>query len=86
MLCTAAALAAQAYAAPQAETVASNLSGAAVVSSVVGKLPPLFDTLQERTFYFFWDNANPKTGLVPDRYPTPSFSSTAITRAMFDCF
>ncbi len=37
------------------------------------KLPPLFDDIEERTFRYFWDTADPKTGLVPDRYPTPSF-------------
>jgi hypothetical protein len=40
-------------------------------------LPPLFDDLQERTFHYFWDNADPVTGLVPDRYPTPSSASIA---------
>ncbi len=35
------------------------------------------DTLQERTFDFFWERANPANGLVPDRWPTPSFSSVA---------
>jgi hypothetical protein len=35
------------------------------------------DDLQERTFRYFWDTANPENGLVPDRYPTPSFSSIA---------
>lgn len=35
------------------------------------------DDLQRRTFDFFWKTANPKNGLVPDRYPTPSFSSIA---------
>ena len=35
------------------------------------------DDLQERTFRFFWETANPVNGLVPDRYPTPSFSSIA---------
>src|SRR5262249_14160003 len=35
------------------------------------------DTVQERTFRFFWDSANPRNGLVPDRWPTPSFSSIA---------
>ena len=35
------------------------------------------DTLQERTFRFFWETANPRNGLVPDRWPTPSFSSVA---------
>ncbi|HET7596376.1 MAG TPA: glucoamylase family protein [Burkholderiales bacterium] len=40
-------------------------------------LPPLFDQLEERTFRFFWDTADPVTGLVPDRYPTRSFASIA---------
>jgi hypothetical protein len=42
-------------------------------------LPPdeVLDDLQERTFKFFWETTNPDNGLVPDRYPTPSFSSIA---------
>ncbi len=35
------------------------------------------DDVQHRTFNFFWDTANPENGLVPDRWPTPSFSSIA---------
>lgn len=38
---------------------------------------PLLDDLQERTFHYFWDLADPGTGLIPDRSPTPSFSSVA---------
>ena len=38
---------------------------------------PFLDTLQERTFRFFWESANPRNGLVPDRWPSPSFSSIA---------
>jgi len=37
----------------------------------------LLDDLEERTFRFFWDLAHPASGLVPDRWPTPSFSSVA---------
>jgi hypothetical protein len=37
----------------------------------------LLDDLSERTFRFFWDTANPANGIVPDRYPTPSFGSIA---------
>jgi hypothetical protein len=37
----------------------------------------LLDDLERRTFDFFWRTADPATGLVPDRYPTPSFSSIA---------
>src|SRR4051812_4622529 len=40
-------------------------------------LPAYFDDIERRTFLFFWDTANPKNGLVPDRCPTPSFSSIA---------
>jgi hypothetical protein len=35
------------------------------------------DELQQRTFGFFWETTNPQNGLVPDRWPTPSFSSVA---------
>jgi hypothetical protein len=37
----------------------------------------VLDDLEERTFRFFWETTNPENGLVPDRYPTPSFSSIA---------
>jgi len=35
------------------------------------------DDVQRRTFHFFWDLADPQTLLIPDRAPTPSFSSIA---------
>jgi hypothetical protein len=35
------------------------------------------DTLQHRTFRYFWEAVDPATGLTPDRYPTLTFSSTA---------
>src|SRR5262245_56026052 len=38
---------------------------------------PFLLDLQERTFHFFWDTANVENGLIPDRYPTPSYSSIA---------
>jgi hypothetical protein len=37
----------------------------------------MLDDLERRTFEFFWRTADPATGLVPDRSPTPSFSSIA---------
>ena len=40
-------------------------------------IDPFLVDLQTRTFRFFWETANPQNGLVPDRYPTPSFSSIA---------
>jgi len=38
---------------------------------------PFLSELEERTFRYFWETANPKNGLIPDRYPTPSFASIA---------
>ncbi|HJV94420.1 MAG TPA: glucoamylase family protein, partial [Albitalea sp.] len=40
-------------------------------------LTPLFDDLEQRSFNYFWDTANPQNGLVPDRYPNPPFASIA---------
>ena len=40
-------------------------------------LPPLVEDIERRTFDWFWDLGNPRNGLVPDRWPTPSFSSIA---------
>ncbi len=45
-------------------------------------LPPLdnaalLDDLERRSFAYFWDTTDPATGLVPDRWPTPSFASVA---------
>lgn len=37
----------------------------------------LLEDLSARTFRFFWETANPDNGLVPDRYPTVTFSSIA---------
>ena len=38
---------------------------------------PFLIELQERTFHYFWDTANPRNGLIPDRHPSPSASSIA---------
>jgi hypothetical protein len=37
------------------------------------------DTLERRTFFFFWDLSEPATGLMPDRWPTNSFISVGAT-------
>ncbi len=46
-------------------------------AALADQAAPYLDDLSERTFKFFWDTANPANGLVPDRFPTPSFSSIA---------
>ncbi len=38
---------------------------------------PVINNLERRTFRFFWDTTNKQNGLAPDRYPSPSFASTA---------
>jgi hypothetical protein len=38
---------------------------------------PFLDSLEWRTFRFFWDQTDSATGLSPDRWPTPSFVSVA---------
>ncbi len=45
---------------------------------VAGSADELFlDALERQTFQWFWDLADPVTALIPDRAPTPSFSSVA---------
>lgn len=57
--------------------VKSGEEGHALHSPAARQLDPFISDLEERTFRFFWDTANPRNGLVPDRYPTPSFSNIA---------
>ncbi len=40
-------------------------------------LPAPFDDIERRTFNYFWERTNKANGLVPDRWPTPSFASIA---------
>ncbi len=51
-------------------------AGPAGFSSPAGDLA-LLDDVERRGFNFFWDLADPRTLLIPDRAPTPSFSSIA---------
>lgn len=40
-------------------------------------LDPVLEDVQRRAFRFFWETADPASGLAPDRWPTKSFSSVA---------
>ena len=40
-------------------------------------LPAFYEDIERRTFNWFRKTVNPANGLVPDRWPTPSFSSIA---------
>src|SRR6266581_4048299 len=67
-----------------AATLAAAMLVGCASNHVTGPLSPdsvattaFLDTLEQRTFHYFWDLANASNGLVPDRAPTPSFSSIA---------
>jgi hypothetical protein len=49
---------------------------AAAANASVGDAA-LLDDVELRGFHYFWDLADPHTFLIPDRAPTPSFSSIA---------
>jgi len=53
------------------------LSGSPGGTGVAPDTSAFLDTLQRRTFDFFWDLTPTANGLTPDRWPTPSFSSIA---------
>ena len=44
------------------------------------------DKLQRRTFHYFWDLADPETGLIPDRYPSQRFCSIAAQGMGYACY
>src|SRR4051812_19137301 len=52
-------------------------SPAAPVASAPMDDAALLDDVERRSFHYFWDLADPHTQLIPDRAPTPSFSSIA---------
>jgi hypothetical protein len=66
--------------------IVSACSSATSITGVSGPIPPssltprqtaFLDTLERRTFDWFWDQTDNTNGLTPDRWPTKSFSSVA---------
>src|SRR5438045_7398402 len=53
------------------------LSCASTHRAVESSDGPLLDDVERRSFHYFWALADPSTFLIPDRAPTPSFSSIA---------
>ena len=60
-----------------APTTIADVMNPAEVMSPAAPFDSFLDDLEGRTFRFFWDTANPRNGLVPDRYPGPSVASIA---------
>jgi hypothetical protein len=64
----------------QHEPIRTTQAASASVTTIAvapHSVPPLVDDLEHRSFDYFWELGNPANGLVPDRWPTPSFSSIA---------
>src|SRR5688572_19619557 len=66
--------------------VVSSCTTATSVTGITGPIPPsalttrqsaFLDTLEHRTFDWFWERTDNNNGLTPDRWPTKSFSSVA---------
>jgi hypothetical protein len=49
-------------------------------------LPAFYEDIERRTFNFFWERVNRRNGLVPDRWPTPSFASIAGVGFALTCY
>lgn len=59
---------------PPARAGSAPLAASTVV---IPREAALLDTLGERTFRWFWNTTDPRTGLTPDRWPRRTFSSVA---------
>jgi hypothetical protein len=66
--------------------IASACTSATSITGITGPIPPsalstrqtaFLDTLERRTFNWFWERSDPNNGLTPDRWPSNSFSSIA---------
>lgn len=60
-----------------AAAAAGAVPAAAAIAPQSRALPPFYADIERRTFNFFWETVNRNNGLVPDRWPTPSFCSIA---------
>jgi hypothetical protein len=61
--------------APRATTPGARVE--APPAEITPRQAAFLDTLQRRTFDWFWERTDAGTGLTPDRWPTKSFSSVA---------
>jgi hypothetical protein len=58
-------------------TGGGTAEGALPPSALSTRQAAFLDTLERRTFNWFWERSDPQSGLTPDRWPTNSFSSVA---------
>ena len=55
----------------------TGISGPTPPSALTARQTAFLDTLERRTFDWFWERSDNNNGLTPDRWPTKSFSSVA---------
>ena len=55
----------------------TQVTGPVQPAQITPRQTAFLDTLEHRTFNWFWEKTNPANGLTPDRWPTKSFSSVA---------
>ncbi|MGD8869023.1 MAG: glucoamylase family protein [Gemmatimonadales bacterium] len=55
----------------------NRVSGPSHPPPLTERQEAFLDTVQERTFRWFWETTPPEMGLTPDRWPNPPFSSIA---------
>ncbi len=58
-------------------TTITGVSGPASPSTLTPRQTAFLDTLERRTFDWFWEKSSANSGLTPDRWPAKSFSSVA---------
>ena len=58
-------------------TSVTGISGPTPPSALTARQTAFLDTLERRTFDWFWERTDNNNGLTPDRWPTKSFSSVA---------
>ena len=61
----------------RAARISATAAAGGVGHTFTDREEAFLDTLQHRTFRWFWERTNHETGLTPDRWPTESFSSIA---------
>jgi hypothetical protein len=58
-------------------STATRITGPVAPVSLTPRQSAFLDTLEQRTFNWFWEKTNAQNGLTPDRWPAKSFSSVA---------
>ena len=56
---------------------AAKITGPSVPVPITARQAAFLDTLELRTFNWFWEKSDANSGLTPDRWPAKSFSSVA---------